>query len=84
MAVQAVLAEYVLVGAAAGGGTPIVGLAGMEGRGMTLLAVEQFLPCVVVGTYAGLWLARRTRPERFRKLAWAALGALGVALLIGA
>ncbi len=40
------------------------------------------LPVVVTGTLAGLALARRTQPERFRRAAWLALGLLGFALVI--
>ena len=42
-----------------------------------LLAV----PFVVAGSYAGLALARRLPPERFRAAGWLGLGTLGAALL---
>jgi hypothetical protein len=41
------------------------------------------LPFVLAGVGAGLALARRVSPERFRRACWVALGLLGVGLLIG-
>jgi uncharacterized membrane protein YfcA len=40
------------------------------------------LPAVVAGTLVGMAAARRTRPERFRRVAWLALGGLGVVLIV--
>jgi len=40
-------------------------------------------PWVVLGALAGRRLGARTDPLRFRRIAWLALGALGVALLAG-
>jgi len=40
------------------------------------------LPVVLLGTLGGMALARRTRPERFRRAAWIALGCLGFSLIV--
>jgi hypothetical protein len=40
------------------------------------------LPFVVAGVAAGIALARRIPPERFRRACWVALGLLGGGLLI--
>ena len=39
------------------------------------------MPAVLAGTFAGMALARRIDPARFRRLAWVALGLLGLALV---
>jgi uncharacterized membrane protein YfcA len=41
-------------------------------------------PAVVGGAAAGVVLARRIQPDRFRRACWIALGLLGVVLLVGA
>lgn len=41
------------------------------------------IPVVIVGVAAGIALARRVSPERFRRAAWVALGLLGIGLLTG-
>ena len=58
-------------------------LAGSQGLLLRSTAVEAAFaaPFVVAGTLVGLALSRRADPERFRRAAWLALGALGVALL---
>jgi uncharacterized membrane protein YfcA len=40
-------------------------------------------PAVIVGAATGVALARRIRPDRFRRACWIALGLLGVLLLVG-
>lgn len=61
-----------------------LGLAGTQGLIPRATAVEALVatPAVVAGTLAGVALAHRTDPARFRRAAWVALGALGVALLV--
>jgi len=44
----------------------------------------QAAPFVVTGALLGVAAARRTEAERFRRVAWFAFGALGVALLLSA
>ena len=39
------------------------------------------IPFVMAGVSAGIALARRVSPERFRRACWVALGLLGVGLL---
>ena len=41
------------------------------------------LPVIVLGTLGGMTLARRTHPDRFRRVAWIGLGLLGAALIVG-
>jgi hypothetical protein len=40
-------------------------------------------PFVLAGLALGLWLGQRVSPERFRRIAWIALGLMGFVLLLG-
>jgi len=74
--------QAIFIGSGVARGT-MAGVQGLLPREAVLGALCA-LPCVIAGTLMGLWLSRRTKPERFRQAAWMALGVLGVVLLIGA
>lgn len=67
-------------------GVARVGLAGAHGLIPRATAIEAAIatPAVVAGTLVGVAMARRADPARFRRAAWVALGALGIALLASA
>jgi uncharacterized membrane protein YfcA len=51
-------------------------------NGFTLLRSVPFVPVVVLGTWAGVWLSGRIRPEVFRRLTDLFLMALGASLIV--
>lgn len=62
---------------------PIAASQGLMGR-QVFVDSALLAPVVLLGLWCGVRLGRRVPPERFRRIAWIALGALGLLLAVGA